>query len=369
MTLAIETYADQRALDDAPSLLNLSWTLDEREWLAIDLDALIADLLTSETEQGLPWLHRYLVQDPYGSASLGPSVERFFSCDGLAADVTCAAGVNGLLHALAALADDAGVVCANGAYPDFPHWLRQRGILANALEDLVATGSGASPRFRGIVHLERPSLFGSAWGRLDALRGLCAQFREAIILIDESNANYCAPDFSAAPLTREFDNLLVLRGLSKAYGMGSLRLGFCVSSPALTGRVRSRLPALGVCSLSLMIARGILDCGDIGAPLRARIAAAKAEALALIAGHDAAAAAAALPCAEALPYLLFSAAPSWAAQDSGREGALRIRIKRYALWSAQGPCGIWRCSVPLRAERMALLRARLCAGRDRSGGA
>lgn len=360
MTLAIDTYRAVPTLGDAPGLLNLSWTLDEREWLAADLDALVAARLEEELASGLPGLHRYLVKDPYGGDTLGPAVERYFGLSGLAPHVSCAAGVNGLLHALAALPGADGVAMAGSVYPDFSHWLTRRGIAIRAFDADAPEALEDWSTHRGLVHLERPALFASPWDSLDALSALCARMPHAIVLIDESNANYCPPAFSAATLTATFDNLIVLRGLSKAYGMGSLRLGYAVSSPALTSRVRSHLPALGVSTLSLVLGGAILACGDIGAPLRARIAEAKTQLRASL-GACGVDVTALLPAGEALPYLLFDALPA-VLTDSGDPATLRIGTKHHPLWHPQGMRTIHRCSVPLRPERMALLQARLRAG-------
>jgi histidinol-phosphate/aromatic aminotransferase/cobyric acid decarboxylase-like protein len=356
VSLAIDTYRAVPTLGDAPGLLNLSWTLDEREWLAADLDALAAGVLERELASGLQGLHRYLVKDPYGSETLGPAVEAYFGLPGLAPHVSCAAGVNGLLHGLAGLAGAEGVAMADNVYPDFAHWLTRRGIAIRAFDAATPQALDVWSSDRGLIHLERPALFTAPWDSLDALRALCARLPQAIVLIDESNANYCPPAFSAATLTATFDNLIVLRGLSKAYGMGSLRLGYAVSSPTLTASVRAQLPALGVSSLSLLIGSAILACGDICGPLRTRIAEAKAHMRASLAacgvGPDAL-----LPAGEALPYLLCDALP--APLDTAADTAtMRIGVKRHPLWSAMGPRTIHRCSVPLRAARMALLQAR-----------
>lgn len=362
--LAIDTYGQVATLGDGPMLLNLSWTLDEREWLSVDLKALVGARLHDEVAAGLHWTQQYLVKDPYGCETLGGAVERCFGVAGIAGQISSGAGVNALLHGLASL-PQRGVAMADGGYPDYPHWLYRRDIPVYALDSAAfADGQASSTSADAAVDLfyvERPALFPAAWDSLDGLRRLCAAAADtgAIVLVDESNANYCAPAFSALALTAECDNLIVLRGLSKAYGMGGLRLGYCVSSMALTARVRHSLPALGASSLSLMLGREILDCGDIGAPLRARIAEAKQTAHALL---DAAGLAhARLPVADALPYLMFDAVPELLADTHAGvlAGRLpRVALKRHPLWSADGGRALIRCSVPLRAERMALFAQR-----------
>jgi hypothetical protein len=83
-------------------------------------------------------------------------------------------------------------------------------------------------------------------------------------VVDESNANYRPPVFSAVNLVNDATNLIVFRGLSKAYGLGGLRLAYCVAPAALTQRIRSVMPPLLASSLSLRIGRAVLKLGGCG---------------------------------------------------------------------------------------------------------
>jgi histidinol-phosphate aminotransferase len=62
------------------------------------------------------------------------------------------------------------------------------------------------------------------------LRALASQLA-GILVIDEAYVDF-APD-SALQLVREFDNVIVLRTLSKGYSLAGLRLGFGIANPAL----------------------------------------------------------------------------------------------------------------------------------------
>ncbi len=62
------------------------------------------------------------------------------------------------------------------------------------------------------------------------LRALAGQI-SGILVIDEAYVDF-APD-SALPLVREFENVIVLRTLSKGYSLAGLRLGFGIANPAL----------------------------------------------------------------------------------------------------------------------------------------
>ena len=68
----------------------------------------------------------------------------------------------------------------------------------------------------------------------DALREV-AEALKGVLLIDEAYVDFVDPElgYSAIPLVREFDNVLVLRTLSKGYSLAGLRLGFLVGNDAL----------------------------------------------------------------------------------------------------------------------------------------
>jgi histidinol-phosphate aminotransferase len=65
---------------------------------------------------------------------------------------------------------------------------------------------------------------------LDDLRKLAQQV-SGIVAIDEAYTDFA--EYSALPLVQEFDNVIVLRTLSKGYSLAGLRLGFGVANPSL----------------------------------------------------------------------------------------------------------------------------------------
>lgn len=65
---------------------------------------------------------------------------------------------------------------------------------------------------------------------LDDLREL-AQRLSGILVIDEAYVDFA--EYSALPLVREFDNVIILRTLSKGYSLAGLRLGFGIANPKL----------------------------------------------------------------------------------------------------------------------------------------
>ncbi len=72
-----------------------------------------------------------------------------------------------------------------------------------------------------------------------------------IVLVDEAYAEYA--DYSVVPLIGKYENLIVLRTFSKAFGLAGLRLGYAVANPRLALTI-DKLPtpyAVNVVSLSM----------------------------------------------------------------------------------------------------------------------
>jgi histidinol-phosphate/aromatic aminotransferase/cobyric acid decarboxylase-like protein len=342
VALAISSYAGAGPPADTGTELNLAWTSDERDCLDIDLDALVRRELAAELDQGLPSVHRYPVGDPYGETALGTAVASHFGLRAPPAGLTCGAGVGPLLHGLARLAHEGVAGVVGHVYPDFPHWVGR-------------CGGRCAPWRPGdpppdVLFLERPALLGDQV-ELAALQELCGT-TGGLVLVDESNANYCPPSFSAATAVASVPNLVVVRGLSKAYGLGGLRLSYCLAGADALEAVRGCVPPLLTSTLALRIGHTVLAAGDVTAGLRSRIVAARRQAHALLSD---AGIPPTLTAADPFPYLLFTgpARPARLAEAG-------IRGKEHLYWN-DGPGRCFRLSVPLhpaRAARMALLLSR-----------
>jgi histidinol-phosphate/aromatic aminotransferase/cobyric acid decarboxylase-like protein len=355
--LAIDSYRDVRSLADETDVLNLSWTLDERKVLAVDLQARLLQWLS---EDGLEHVNRYLVSDPYGEKILAGPLRQFFATAEAQWRITCGAGVNSLLHALAPLCRAAPVHVLGQTYPDFPCWIERNGGVC------IGHGRGESPQSQSaaferqglsLVFLERPAFASTDFDDLGTIRELCARAARlrGLVLIDESNANYCPPAFSAVHLLDCVDNLIVLRGFSKAYGLGGLRLGVCLASMSLESTIRSITPPLQASSLSLYLGSRLLELGDIARTLRAKISEHKRVTQRVmenfLAGHVT------LPN-PFLPYILLTHSQQELHETLARRGVLG---KRHPVWSAdaEGPGIFYRYSVPLDPQRMDLLESKL----------
>lgn len=344
MTLANNSYAPLASLCDSAGQLNLAWSLDEQAFFAPPLAQLIASALADGASQ----VAHYPVQDPWGEQMLGPTVYRHLDIDPAHAALTCGAGVGTLLHGLAGLAQGAAACICGDVYPDFPHWVTRM--------DGRCIAGAAGADHAAVVLVERPAMRGAECDH-PRLRALCAALAGtgALVVVDESNANYCAPGYSAACLLATCRQLVVLRGLSKAFHMGGLRLGYALCHPTLAARVRARLPPMQVASLSLVLGRAILDHGDRCDALRKRIATTRIESAALLATST---------CPHRFrsnqhaPYL-FCADPDGAA--AAWLAARGIVSKRQPFWTGSGLVHELRLSVPLTSDRMRQFAGKLQA--------
>jgi histidinol-phosphate/aromatic aminotransferase/cobyric acid decarboxylase-like protein len=242
-----------------------------------------------------------------------------------------------LLRELAQLATGGDVLVERHAHPDLPAWARARGSRVEVVEDDLARRIDETGP--ALAVLDRPTIEGRVIG-LDDLRRLAAAAEDSgtVVIVDESYATYFGPAASAAPLTLEASNLLVLRGVSKGYCTGGLRVGYAVASAPLAPAVREVACPLAVSSLALGFALELLAAGDVFAPLRARLAVTKpatVEALARL-GIEAD------PTHPALPWVI---APAAAEEVLTRRGIAARRVD-----------GLLRVAVPLSDARLATLQ-------------
>lgn len=93
-----------------------------------------------------------------------------------------------------------------------------------------------------------------------------------IVLVDEAYGEYA--DYSVVSLIRKYENLVVLRTFSKAFGLAGLRLGYAVANPLLA-RAVNKIPApYAINIVTLTMGRKLLE--NVGI-MREAVAALKAE--------------------------------------------------------------------------------------------
>jgi len=89
---------------------------------------------------------------------------------------------------------------------------------------------------------------------------LCESFA-GVVVVDEAYVDFA--DDNLLDLAHEFQNVLVMRTLSKSFSLAGMRVGFALGSPALTGEMMKVKDSYNVNRLSQVAAWYALD--DIGA--------------------------------------------------------------------------------------------------------
>jgi histidinol-phosphate aminotransferase len=93
-----------------------------------------------------------------------------------------------------------------------------------------------------------------------------------IVMVDEAYGEYA--DYSVVPLISKYENLVVLRTFSKAFGLAGLRLGYAVANPLLV-RAINKMPApYAINIVTLTMGRKLLE--NVGV-MRESVSALKAE--------------------------------------------------------------------------------------------
>lgn len=94
---------------------------------------------------------------------------------------------------------------------------------------------------------------------LASIADLCVYFKsKAVVVVDEAYIEF-AQMSSATTLLSSFDNLIILRTLSKAYGLAGLRLGSVIAQPQLIKAIRNVLPPYCLSSAVIELAQQALE--------------------------------------------------------------------------------------------------------------
>jgi len=75
--------------------------------------------------------------------------------------------------------------------------------------------------------------------KMDEVETLAKEF-PGIVVLDEAYAEYA--DYSLVSRIGEFENLVILRTFSKAFGLAALRLGYAVANPTLAKTLSDKTP-------------------------------------------------------------------------------------------------------------------------------
>lgn len=93
---------------------------------------------------------------------------------------------------------------------------------------------------------------------LTDIADLCKEYNNrAVIVVDEAYIEF-ANARSATMLLSQFDNLIVLRTLSKAYGLAALRLGVIIAQPQVIGALTKIMAPYPISSVVIRLAQQAL---------------------------------------------------------------------------------------------------------------
>jgi histidinol-phosphate aminotransferase len=110
-----------------------------------------------------------------------------------------------------------------------------------------------------LVLAENPNGFIGAAAPLPVLRALVEKAHEhgVIALVDEAYFHF--HDETCAGWIDEFDNLIITRTFSKAFGLAGLRIGYVLSNPTTIMNLMKVKPAYEITSVAGMVACDLLD--------------------------------------------------------------------------------------------------------------
>jgi histidinol-phosphate aminotransferase len=92
--------------------------------------------------------------------------------------------------------------------------------------------------------------------KLEEIVTLTEEF-PGIVLVDEAYAEYA--DYSVVPLVDKYENLVVLRTFSKAFGLAGIRLGYAVANAKLAQTIDKLPTPYAVSVISLSMGRKLLE--------------------------------------------------------------------------------------------------------------
>ena len=188
--------------------------------------------------------------------------------------ITLGNGSNDILELLARayLGPDSSAVYSQHAFVVYPLAVQAvgaRGIEVPALNwghDLEAMAQAIEPSTR-LVFIANPNNPTGTWVGEKALCEFLQRVPEQVIVVlDEAYFEYaCHGDFDypdGLGLLERFPNLVVTRTFSKAYGLAGLRVGYCISNPAIADVLNRIRAPFNVNSLALAAAEAVLGDGD-----------------------------------------------------------------------------------------------------------
>ncbi|MGW7410511.1 histidinol-phosphate transaminase [Streptomyces sp. NPDC054833] len=149
-----------------------------------------------------------------------------------------------LVQAYCAPGDE--VLCAWRSFEAYPVFARVAGVHARTVpldaehrHDLAAMADALSPATRVVFVCNPNNPTGTAVSAREVREFVERVPDDVLIVLDEAYREFVTdPDvLDGVLLTREYENVAVLRTFSKAYGLAGIRVGYCVGAPAVVSAV------------------------------------------------------------------------------------------------------------------------------------
>ena len=111
-------------------------------------------------------------------------------------------------------------------------------LLSNLQLDVKGLLAQFSDKTR-LLYLCSPNNPTSTQFKMEDIETLAKAF-QGIVILDEAYGEFA--DYSFVPRIREFQNMIILRTFSKAFGLAALRLGYAVANPELAKILKEKAP-------------------------------------------------------------------------------------------------------------------------------
>lgn len=111
-------------------------------------------------------------------------------------------------------------------------------LLSNLQLDVKGLLAQFSDQTR-LLYLCSPNNPTSTQFKIEEIETLAKAF-QGIVILDEAYVEFA--DYSFVPRIREFQNMIILRTFSKAFGLAALRLGYAVANPELAKILKEKAP-------------------------------------------------------------------------------------------------------------------------------
>jgi len=95
---------------------------------------------------------------------------------------------------------------------------------------------------------------------LKDIEKICSMCQNTVIVLDEAYAEFAKE--SSASLLPKFENLIVLRTLSKAYGLAGIRCGYSLSGNKMAEEINKVKPPYNISSLSQLVAKLVFEARE-----------------------------------------------------------------------------------------------------------